>query len=619
MKVTTSDLALRESQISALRNPVINDFNIQVATINGSGSQTANTVLMRAIFQMGIPVSGKNLFPSNIIGQPTWFVVRLSKDGYVSRSEKVDILVELCPDSAREDVLNLSPGSVVVYDDPLRSNELRNDLIYYRVPFDKLVAEVCPDSRLRRFVKNMVCDGVLAFLLGIDLEQMEVALRKQLRKKPKAADLNLRAAQAGHAFARGNLIKVDPYRVQRMDATRGKIIIDGNQATALGCMFAGVSVVAWYPITPASSLCESLIEYMNRYRRDSTSGKATYAIVQAEDELAAAGMAIAAGWAGSRAMTPTSGPGLSLMAEFTGFAYYAEIPVVIIDVQRVGPSTGLPTRTAQSDILFAHLLSHGDTKHILLFPGTVEECFSFAVDAFDLAEVFQTPVFLMTDLDLGMNNWMADAFPYPAKPMQRGKVLTSEDLDRLMVFERYRDVDSDGIPYRTLPGNSHPLARYFCRGTAHDEQARYTERPDDYVRNMDRLARKYETAREQVPIPVIDLNPSAEVGLIAFGSSHCAMVESRDQLRSKPGLETSYLRLRALPVNNALRDFIHRHRRVYVVEQNRDAQMFGLIRLEVEAGDAAKLRSVRHYDGLPITPDTIVRQILEEERRGKRG
>jgi 2-oxoglutarate ferredoxin oxidoreductase subunit alpha len=568
---------------------------------------------------MGIPVSGKNLFPSNIIGQPTWFSVRVSKDGYVSRNEKVEILVELCADSAREDVLNLSSGSVVVYDETLHSNELRSDLIYYRVPFDKLVAEVCPDSRLRRFVKNMVYDGVLAFLLGIDLEQMEIALRKQFRKKPKVADSNFRAAQAGYVFARDNLTKVDPYRLERMDATQGKIIIDGNQATALGCMFAGVSVVAWYPITPASSLCESLIEYMNRYRRNPKSGKATYAIVQAEDELAAAGMAIAAGWAGSRAMTSTSGPGLSLMAEFTGFAYYAEIPVVIIDVQRVGPSTGLPTRTAQSDILFVHFLSHGDTKHILLLPGTVEECFSLAVDAFDLAETFQTPVFLMTDLDLGMNNWMADAFPYPARPMQRGKVLTSDDLDRLKIFERYRDVDNDGIPYRTLPGNPHPLARHFCRGTAHDEQARYTERPDDYVRILDRLARKYETAREQVPAPVIDVNSDAEFGLIAFGSSHCAMVESRDQLRSRHGLKTSYLRLRALPVSHALEDFVHKHQRVYVVEQNRDAQMLDLIRLEVEASEGAKLRSVRHYDGLPITPGTIVRQILEQEQREERG
>ncbi|HVN77964.1 MAG TPA: 2-oxoacid:acceptor oxidoreductase subunit alpha [Terriglobia bacterium] len=613
-----SDLALKESQAPSLRNSIINDFNILVATINGSGSQTANTVLMRAIFQMGVPVSGKNLFPSNIMGQPTWFSVRASKDGYVSRAEKVDILVELCPDSAHEDVMGLSPGSVVIYDEPLHLEPLRNDLIFYRVPFDKLVSGICPDSRLRRLVKNMVYDGVLAFLLGIEFAEMDSALQKQFRKKPKAADLNLEGTQAGFDYAQGHFTKADPYHIERMKETREKIIIDGNSATALGCMFAGVSVVAWYPITPASSLCESLIEYMNRFRKDKETGRATYAIVQAEDELAALGMAIAAGWAGARAMTSTSGPGLSLMAEFAGFAYYAEIPVVIIDVQRVGPSTGLPTRTAQSDLLFTRFLSHGDTAHILLFPGSVEECFSMAIEAFDLAETLQTPVFLMSDLDLGMNSWMADSFPYPEKPMQRGKVLTAADLDHLKLFERYRDVDGDGIPYRTLPGNPHPLAHYFCRGTAHDERARYSERPDDYVRNMDRLANKHQTARRRVPAPIVDFNPKADVGIIAFGSSHCAVVESRDQLRLLHGLETSYLRVRALPFNHELNQFVQRHQRVYVVEQNRDAQMLSLIRLESDPTDCAKLRSVRHYDGLPITPATIVRQITAQEGIGNR-
>ncbi len=613
VNVVPSGLVLTDSQIPLLRDAVINDFNIQVATINGSGSQTANMVIMRAIFQMGVPVSGKSLFPSNIMGQPTWFSIRASKDGYVSRSEDVDILVELCPDSAREDVMGLRPGAVVIYDEPLRLDTLRDDLIYYRVPFDKLIAELCSDSRLRRLVKNMVYDGVVAFLLGIEFAEVDIALRKQFRKKPKAADLNFKGAEAGYSFARANLSKTDPYRIERMDATQGKIIIDGNSAAALGCMFAGVSVVAWYPITPASSLCETLIENMSRYRRDPSTGKATYAIVQAEDELAAAGIAISAGWAGARAMTSTSGPGLSLMAEFVGFAYYAEIPVVIIDVQRVGPSTGLPTRTAQADLLFASFLSHGDTQHILLLPGTVEECFSFAVEAFDLAEIFQTPVLLMTDLDLGMNNWMSDVFPYPSKPMQRGKVLSPEDLDRLKVYERYRDIDGDGIPYRTLPGNPHPLAHYFCRGTAHDEKARYSERPEDYVRNMDRLARKYETARQRVPAPLVDLNPDARLGFIAFGSSHCAVEECRELLRVQHRLETSYLRLRALPFNPNLKDFVRRHQRIYVVEQNRGGQMLDLLRLELEAEDVAKLRSVRHYDGLPITPATIVRQIIKQE------
>jgi 2-oxoglutarate ferredoxin oxidoreductase subunit alpha len=614
VNVVPSDLTLKESQTPSLQDSVINDFNILVATINGSGSQTANTVLMRAIFQMGVPVSGKNLLPSNIMGQPTWFSVRASKNGYVSRSERVDILVELCPDSAHEDVMGLSAGSVVIYDEPLRLEGLRDDLIFYAVPFDKLVSGICPDSRLRRLVKNMVYDGVLAFLLGIEFVEMDRALQKQFRKKPKAAELNLKGSQAGFDFAQGHFTKVDPYRIERMNETQRKIIIDGNSATALGCMFAGVSVVAWYPITPASSLCEGLIEYMNRYRKDKESGKATYAIVQAEDELAAVGMAIAAGWAGARAMTSTSGPGLSLMAEFAGFAYYAEIPVVIIDVQRVGPSTGLPTRTAQSDLLFARFLSHGDTAHILLFPGSVDECFSMAVEAFDLAETLQAPVFLMTDLDLGMNSWMADSFPYPEKAMQRGKILTVEDLDRLKLFERYRDVDGDGIPYRTLPGNPHPLAHYFCRGTAHDERARYSERADDYVRNMDRLENKYQTARRRVPAPIADLNPKADIGIIAFGSSHCAVVEGRDQLRLLYSLDTSYLRVRALPFSRVLNEFVQLHQRVYVVEQNRDAQMLALIRLEVEPTDCAKLRSIRHYDGLPIASAAIVREIVEQEQ-----
>src|SRR5579871_760571 len=395
---------------------VTNDFSIQVATVNGSGSQTANAVLMRSIFQMGIPVSGKNMFPSNIAGLPTWFTIRASKHGWIGRKKEIDFLVAMNPETAREDVMKLDSGAAVVYDEPLKLNALRSDLHFYPAPFDKLVAPVCPDAKLRKLVRNMLYDGIVAYLLGIDMEEIHKALVKQFgKRKAKAADLNWGAAKAGYEYAAKTFTKSDPFRVERMNATAGKIIIDGNSACALGAMFAGVTVVTWYPITPSSSLVETLMGYMKRFRHDPETGKATYAIVQAEDELASIGMALSAGWAGARSMTSTAGPGISLMSEFIGLGYYAELPAVIFDIERVGPSTGLPTRTAQGDILKNAILSHGDTRHPMLFPASPEECFTMSIDAFDLAEQFQTPVFVMSDLDLGMNNWMADAFPYPEK------------------------------------------------------------------------------------------------------------------------------------------------------------------------------------------------------------
>jgi 2-oxoglutarate ferredoxin oxidoreductase subunit alpha len=459
----------------------------------------------------------------------------------------------------------------------------------------------------------MIYDGVLARLLGIDMGEILIGLRKQFKKKAKAVDLNFNAAQAGYDYAARNLQKQDPYYLEPMDATRGKIIIDGNSACALGAMFAGVTVVTWYPITPSSSVCETLIEYMKRYRVDKETGKATFAIVQAEDELAAVGMVMGAGWAGARAMTATSGPGISLMAEFTGFGYYAEIPAVIFDIQRVGPSTGLPTRTAQGDMLKNVLLSHGDTKHLMLIPCSVEECFTLSIEAFDLAEEFQTPVFVMSDLDLGMNNWMADPFPYPEKPIARGKVLSAEDVRRLGGFARYKDVDGDGIGYRTLLGTPEPLAGYFTRGSGHNEMAIYSERPNDYANNMDRLARKFETARAKVPKPVIQENGKGEVGIIAYGTSHWAVLEALDQIKKEQDIEASYCRLRAYPFSLEVHDFIRGHARVYVVDQNRDAQMLSLLRLELEAEDIKKLRAVRHYDGLPIDARTITDQIGSQE------
>jgi 2-oxoglutarate ferredoxin oxidoreductase subunit alpha len=611
--MATTYLELKDGESTGGQKKIVNDLSIQVATVNGSGSQTANSVLLRAIFQMGIPVSGKNLFPSNIAGLPTWFTIRASKDGYIARRRDSEFLVAMNPETADEDVYNLKPGAACVYDERLNLRRLRDDVVFYPVPFDQLVAPVCPDARLRKLVRNMIYDGVLARLLGIEMEEIRTGLRKQFKKKAKAVDLNFNAALAGYDYVARNFQKQDPYYLERMDATRGKIIIDGNSACALGAMFAGVTVVTWYPITPSSSVCETLIEYMKRYRVDKETGKATFAIVQAEDELAAIGMVMGAGWAGARAMTATSGPGVSLMAEFAGFGYYAEIPAVIFDIQRVGPSTGLPTRTAQGDVLKNALLSHGDTKHIMVIPSSVEECFSLAIEAFDLAEEFQTPVFVMSDLDLGMNNWMADPFQYPEKPMVRGKVLSAEDVRRLGGLARYQDVDGDGIGYRTLPGTAEPLAGYFTRGSGHNEKAIYSERPSDYVNNMDRLARKFETARTKVPKPVIQEKSTREVGILAYGTSHWAVIESLHQLEKEQQIEANYCRLRAYPFTVEVHNFIRRHTRVYVVDQNRDAQMLSLLRQELPAEDIKKLRSVRYYGGLPLDARTITEQIVSQE------
>src|SRR6516225_3789550 len=612
--MATTEIAVHGSATSADRQPIVNDFSIQVATANGSGSQSANTVLLRSIFQMGVPVSGKNLFPSNIAGLPTWYTIRASKKGYIARKKEIDFVVAMNPETGREDCLALAPGSALLYDEPLKLSELRSDLIFYSVPFDKLVAAVCPEAKLRKLVKNMIYVGVMAHLLNIDMAEVEKALRKQFAKKVKAADLNWNAAKAGYDYAAASLTKADPFIIERMDKTTGMIIIDGNSAAALGCMFAGVTVVTWYPITPSSSLVETLIEYMKAYRIG-PDGKATYAIVQAEDELAAIGMVLGAGWAGARSMTATAGPGISLMSEFAGLGYYVEVPAVIWDIQRVGPSTGLPTRTSQGDILSTAFLSHGDTKNILLIPNSVSECFSMAQEAFHLAEQFQTLVFVMSDLDLGMNNWMSDPFEYPATPSHRGKVLTKEDLERLGGFARYKDVDGDGIGYRTLPGIDHPQGAWFARGSGHNEKGQYSERPDDYANNMDRLARKFETARSLVPRPEVVKSDDSEVGIIAYGTSHHAVVETLDQLQSEYGVHADYLRLRAYPFTRETHEFIAKHKRIYVIEQNRDGQMLQLLKLDVAAPEAGKLRSVRHYNGLPIDARSITDDVISQEGR----
>jgi 2-oxoglutarate/2-oxoacid ferredoxin oxidoreductase subunit alpha len=610
--MATTDVTLQGAPGRLERKPVINDMSIQVATVNGSGSQSSNTVLLRSIFQMGVPVSGKNLFPSNIAGLPTWYTIRANKDGYIARKKEIDFLIAMNVETAHEDVLALAAGAAVLYDEPLNLSSLRNDLTFYAVPYDKLVAAVCPEAKLRKLVKNMIYVGVVAKLLDIDMAEVEKALRKQFAKKLKAANLNMAAAQAGFDYAAANLKKQDPFRIVRMDKTVGKIIIDGNSAAALGCMFAGVTVVTWYPITPSSSLVETLIDYMKEHRIG-PDGKATFAIVQAEDELAAIGMVIGAGWAGARSMTATAGPGISLMAEFAGLAYYTEVPGVIWDIQRVGPSTGLPTRTSQGDILSTAFLSHGDTKNILLIPNSVSECFEMATDAFNLAEQFQTIVFVMSDLDLGMNNWMSDPFKYPETPINRGKVLSKEDLERLGTFSRYKDVDGDGIGWRTLPGTDHPAAAYFARGSGHNEKSQYSERPDDFERNMERINRKFETARSFVPRPEVVSTGKSKIGIVAYGTSHWAIVESRDQLKKEYNFEADYLRLRAYPFTREVHEFVEKHERVYVVEQNRDAQMLSLLKLDVRPELVTRLRSISHIHGLPLDARSVTDEIMTME------
>ena len=610
--MATTDVALRDASQQTGRKRIVNNLSIQVATVNGSGSQSSNSVLLRSIFQMGVPVSGKNLFPSNIAGLPTWYTIRANKDGYIARKKEIDFVVAMNPETAQEDVMSLAPGAAVLYDEPLNLSKLRSDVTFYSAPFDKLVAPVCPEAKLRKLVKNMVYVGVMAKLLDVDMAEVEKAIRKQFASKAKAANLNFAAAKAGFDYATASLTKQDPYFIQRMDKTKGKIIIDGNSAAALGCMFAGVTVVTWYPITPSSSLVETLIDYMKEYRI-TKDGKATFAIVQAEDELAAIGMVLGASWAGARSMTATAGPGISLMAEFAGLSYYAEVPGVIWDIQRVGPSTGLPTRTSQGDILSTAVLSHGDTKHVMLFPNSVAECFSMAQDAFNLADHLQTLVFVMSDLDLGMNNWMSEPFEYPTTPIKRGKILTKEDLDRLGKFERYKDVDGDGIGYRTLPGTEHPAAAYFVRGSGHNELARYSERPDDYERNMERLNRKFETARSFVPRPEVVNTGKSKIGIIAYGTSHWGIVEARDQLRNEYGIETDYLRIRAYPFTREVHDFIEQHDRLYVVEQNRDAQMLSLLKLDVKPELVTRLRSIAHIHGLPLDARSVTDELTSME------
>jgi 2-oxoglutarate ferredoxin oxidoreductase subunit alpha len=561
---------------------------------------------------MGVPVSGKNLFPSNIAGQPTWYIIRASKDGYVARKRDSEILVALNPETARDDVQALPAGGVAIYEQSLNLDKVRDDVFFYPVPFDKITAAICPEAKLRKLVRNMVYVGAVAQIMSIDLGVVEGGLRRQFAKKQKVFDLNFGAVKAGFDYAQENLTKRDPYFIEAMNETTGKIVVDGNAACGMGAVFAGVTVVAWYPITPSTSVIEATSDLLKKLRV-TPEGKATFAVAQAEDELAAIGIVLGAGWAGARSMTATSGPGISLMAEFCGLGYYAEIPGVIVDVQRTGPSTGMPTRTQQSDLLSVAFLSHGDTKHIVLLPGSVKECYELTMQAFDLAERLQTPVFVLSDLDLGMNNWMSEPFDYPSKPLDRGKVLTAADLDRLGGFARYRDVDGDAIGWRTLPGTPHPKAAYFTRGSGHNDAAAYTEDPDEYAALMDRLARKFDGARKLVPAPVVVRDGTSKIGFLAFGSTDCALRESFDQIQKRYGLSVDYLRIRAFPFAHEIHDFVASHERVYVVEQNRDAQLASLLKLDLPADQVSKLRSILHYNGLPVDAESITEEFATKE------
>jgi 2-oxoglutarate ferredoxin oxidoreductase subunit alpha len=593
---------------------IVNDFSITVGTANGSGSQTSNLTILRSLFKMGIPVSGKNLFPSNIQGLPTWYTIRVSKDGFLARREEHEIVVAMNPDSFAQDLADVIPGGVFLYADDIKLAINRDDLIVYPMPIKELVKSADAPSSLKNYIANMVYVGVLIQLLGIEMEMVYQALEFHFKGKQRPIELNYSVVQNAAVWAEENLEKRDPYHVERMDATHDLILTDGNTAAALGSIYGGVNFAAWYPITPATSLVEALEEYLSMLRKDSETGKDTYAVLQAEDELAAIGMAIGAGWSGLRAMTSTSGPGISLMTEFAGLAYYSEVPIVVWDVQRVGPSTGLPTRTSQGDLSMVHFLGHGDTQNVILLPASVKECFEFGWKAFDLAERLQWPVYVLSDLDIGMNQWMTEPFDYPDEPIDRGKVLWEQDIEELAgKWGRYQDVDGDGIPYRTVPGNRHPASAWFARGTGHDEYAVYTEDGGEYERNMARLSRKFDTARGLVPKPVIEEMDGADFGIIAFGSTESAVQEARHHL-AEAGLKTDFLRLRAVPFTEEVTEFIYSHERSYVIEMNRDGQLHQLLSLEY-APVCAKLTSIAHLDGLPITASWIENRIRQEEAK----
>ena len=589
----------------------INDFVVRFANVNGTGSASANFLFTKAIFRMGIPVTPKNIFPSNIQGLPTWYEVRVNEKGYLGRREGIDLMVAVNPQSMANDVASVKPGGYFMYDSSkkLPANYIREDITYLGIPLMEMCNNAYSDARQRQLFKNIIYVGALTALLDIEFSVLEGLLADQFKGKEKLIPSNIKALQMGMDYVHTHFKYPLEFKLERRDLLGDSIMIDGNSACGLGAVYAGATVAAWYPITPSTSVVEAFMNYADEFRVDKITGKRNVAIVQAEDELAAIGMVIGANWNGARSFTATSGPGVSLMNEFLGLAYFAEIPTVLIDVQRTGPSTGMPTRTQQSDILEAAYASHGDTKHVLLFPATPKECFDMTADAFDLAEELQTPVIMLTDLDLGMNDHISPALTWDDKrKFKRGKVLSAEDLDKIQRFGRYLDVDKDGIPYRTYPGTHPTKGSYFTRGTSRDEYAVYTEDGDAYQRNMDRLMKKWETAKNMVPAPELHEGKNQfENGILFFGTSTYAAQEAMDLLKEK-GILVDALRIKSFPFNKTVEDFINSHERVFVIEQNRDAQMKSLLMIELQA-DPHKLISVLNYNGMPITADKILNDI----------
>ncbi len=598
---------------------VVNDLSICVATANGSGSASSNNILFKSIFKMGIPCSSKNMFPSNIQGLPTWYQIRANGDGYLGRKDVIDVMVMFNDDTSDKDIYRVRDGGLIIYDDtkPLPDDLKRDGVQYLGVPANALVQKHVEAGPLRAKQRNMLYVGALAYLFGIDMETIREVLSDTFGNKPAVIESNLLCIQLGYDHMRDNNLSQSIAMLETIPGgNEGKIVTEGNTACALGAIYGGVTFCAWYPITPSSSLAEALERYLPRLRKDKD-GKNTYAVIQAEDEIAATNMVAGAGWMGARAMTSTSGPGVSLMNETLGLQYFAEIPGVYFIIQRGGPSTGLPTRTQQADIQLMHVASHGDTRHIILIPHDMKSSFDLARRSFDVAERFQTPVFVMMDLDLGMNLWGSDPLELVQEPFDRGKVLSQEDLDQQGSFARYLDVDGDGIPQRTIPGNRHPLASYFARGSGHDSHARYSEDEKDYKETLDRLRQKYETARAFVPKPLVEYDADNNAGVICFGSSAEAVREARDRLRAS-GLETNHLLLRALPLSEEVREFMAAHEVVYLMEQNRDGQMAAIFREEFPEF-ATRIVSILIYDGLPATAGEIVRQVEQHREAATNG
>ena len=587
----------------------INDFALRIGTVNGTGSASANSLLMQTIFRMGIPVSGKNIFPSNIQGLPTWYEIRVSKDGYTARPPEIDLVVALNTATYAKDVATVRKGGYLLYDSswPLEPDLVREGITILGVPFGKMCVEAFEKDRDRTLLRNIAYAGALAALLSIDLKVIDEALNEKFGKKKALLEANYKAIRMGYDYVKGNFDCPLPFHLAPMNATSGHVLMDGNTASALGAIYAGATVGAWYPITPATSLMEAFKEFCERYRVDPATKEKKFCIIQAEDELSAAGMVIGASWAGARAFTSTAGPGISLMEEFIGLAYYTETPAVFFDVQRTGPSTGMPTRTQQADLMSLAYASHGDTKHIVLFPCSPEECFYLAVQAFDIAERFQTPVFVASDLDIGMNDWMVKRLTWDdGFTPDRGKVLGAKELEKIEKFSRYLDVDGDGVTYRTIPGE-HPKGAFFSRGSGHDKYGQYTEESDAYKDVMDRIARKFETAAKSLPAPQIHKQKGAKVGIISLGGCHAAVLEAVDHLREK-GIIADYLRVRSFPFAASVHDFLKSHETIFVVEQNRDAQLRALLTIETGFPRDA-MHAVLDYAGLPLTAKVVVEAV----------